>query len=132
MKEFEGKIRFVIVNYPYHYRDYSFGAAEALLTAGEQGKYWEMHDLLLEKSPDLAPAQLVEYGKQLGLDEAALKENLFAMPHKSEIDADVKLAQDLDFYNTPTFVINGRVVIGNRPYSYLKKIIDEEIASAGK
>jgi len=91
-----------------------------------------MHDLLLEKSPDLAPAQLLEYGKQLGLDETVLKDNLFAMPHKLEIDADVKLAQDLDFYNTPTFLINGRAVIGNRPYSYLKKIIDEELANAGK
>ena len=65
MKEYEGKIRFVMINYPYHYRDYSFGAAEALLTAGEQGKYWEMHDLLLEKSPDLSPEHLVEYGKHL-------------------------------------------------------------------
>jgi len=91
-----------------------------------------MHDLLLEKSPDLAPGQLLEYGKQLGLDEVVLKDNLFAMPHKAEIDADVKLAQDLDFYNTPTFVINGRTVIGNRPYSYLKKIIEEEIQGAGK
>jgi protein-disulfide isomerase len=91
-----------------------------------------MHDLLLEESPDLAPAQLLEYGKRLGLDEAVLKDNLFAMPHKPEIDADVKLAQDLDFYNTPTFLINGRAVIGNRPYSYLKKIVDEELTSASK
>ena len=132
MGEFDGKIRFVLVNYPYHYRDFSYGAAEALLTAGEQGKFWEMHDLLLEKSPDLAPAQLVEYGRMLGLDTRVLKKNIYEMPHKAEIDADVELAKKLDFYNTPTFVINGRVVIGNRPYKYLKKIVEEELASVGK
>jgi protein-disulfide isomerase len=132
LKEFEGRLRFIIVNYPYHYRDYSFGAAEALLSAGDQGKYWEMHDLLLEKSPDLSPAHLLEYGEQLDLDTVTLKNNLVAMTHKEEIDADVQLAKDLDFYNTPTFIINGRVVIGNRPYAYLKNVIEEELKSAGK
>jgi protein-disulfide isomerase len=132
MEAFEGKTRLILVNYPYHYRDYSFGAAEALLSAGEQGKYWEMHDLLLEKSPDLSPARLVEYAEQLGLDMVTFKKNLDDMKHKEEIDADVQLAKDLDFYNTPTFIINGRVVIGNRPYKYLEKIVEEELKRVGK
>jgi protein-disulfide isomerase len=132
MEAFEGKTRLIIVNYPYHYRDYSFGAAEALLSAGEQGKYWEMHDLLMEKSPDLSPARLVEYAEQLDLDTVTFKENLDDMNHKEEIDADVQLAKDLDFYNTPTFIINGRVVIGNRPYKYLKKVVEEELKRVGK
>jgi protein-disulfide isomerase len=132
MEAFEGKTRLILVNYPYHYRDYSFGAAEALLSAGEQGKYWEMHDLLMEKSPDLSPARLVEYAAQLDLDMVTFKKNLDDMKHKEEIDADVQLAKDLDFYNTPTFIINGRVVIGNRPYKYLEKIVEEELKRVGK
>ena len=91
-----------------------------------------MHDLLLEISPDLSKEQILAAAERLDLDMKALRADLEGMRHKAEIDADVALAQKLDFYNTPTFVINGRVVIGNRPYSYLKKIIQEELKSAGK
>jgi protein-disulfide isomerase len=120
------------VNYPYKYRDYSFGAAEALLAAGDQGKFWEMHDLMIENSPDLDKDSLVKYAEKLGLDMARFGSDLAAMKHKAQVDADVKMAHDLDLYNTPTFFINGRMVVGNRPYSYLKKIVEEELQSAGK
>jgi protein-disulfide isomerase len=39
---------------------------------------------------------------------------------------------DLDLYNTPTFFINGRKVVGNRAYEYFQKIIDEELKNAKK
>jgi len=91
-----------------------------------------MHDLLLEMSPDLNTDQLLSYAAKLGLYTDADRKGLEGRRHKAAIDADVKLAKDLDFYNTPTFVINGRVVIGNRPYAYLKKIVEEELESAGK
>jgi predicted DsbA family dithiol-disulfide isomerase len=86
-----------------------------------------MHDLLLEKSPDLSKEQLLGYAAEVGLDTNAFKKDLEGMSHKTEIEADVKLAKELDFYNTPTFVINGRVVIGNRPYAYMKKVVEEEL-----
>lgn len=121
----------MVVNYPYHYRDFSYGAAAALLSAGEQGRYWEMHDLLLEISPDLSKQEILAAAEKLDIDGEALRQDLESMRHKARIDADVALAKKLDFYNTPTFVINGRVVIGNRPYKYLKKIIDEELLSVG-
>ena len=53
METYKGKIRLVIKNYPYKYRDYAHIAAEASLAAADQGKYWEMHDLLLKNSPKL-------------------------------------------------------------------------------
>ena len=65
---YRGKIRLVIKNYPYIYRDYSHLAAEASLDARDQGKYWEMHDLLLERSPKLDRESLLSYAKELGLD----------------------------------------------------------------
>jgi len=54
------------------------------------------------------------------------------MKHKKLIEQDENLAVSLDIYNTPTFFINGRKVIGNRPYEYLKKIIEEELANVKK
>ena len=130
MAEYEGKIRLVIKNYPYKYRDYSHIAAEASLAAGDQGKYWEMHDMLLVRSPKLDRNSLIQYGEELGLDMKQFVSDLDSMKHKELIEQDKELAFSLDLYNTPTYFINGRKVIGNRPYAYLKKIIEEELRRA--
>ncbi len=127
MNTYKGKIRLVIKNYPYIYRDYSHAAAEASLDARDQGKYWEMHDILLKRSPKLDRASLIAYAKELGLDEKQFTESLDAKKHAAEIERDKKLAVDMDLFNTPTFFINGRKVVGERPFSYFKKIIDDEL-----
>jgi protein-disulfide isomerase len=130
MDTFKGKVRLVIKNYPYKYRDFSHIAAEASLAAGDQGKYWEMHDVLIKNSPKLDRADLIKYAKEIGLDVKAFTESIDKMKHAARIEKDKKLAMDLDLYNTPTFFINGRMVIGERPYEYLKKIIEEELRNA--
>ncbi|MBA3003463.1 MAG: hypothetical protein FP813_06385 [Desulfurivibrio sp.] len=132
MSEHKGKIRLVIKNYPYKYRDYSHIAAEATLAAGAQGKYWEMHHLLLVRGTKLDRKSLIGHAEKLGLNVQQFTADLDSMKHGNEIERDKKLALDLDLYNTPTYFINGRMVIGNRPYEHLKKIIDEELANVAK
>lgn len=129
---YKGKARLVIKNYPYKYRDYSHLAAEASLAAGDQGKYWEMHDMLLKNSPRLERESLIRYAKELGLDMKAFTSSIDGKKHAAEIEKDKKLAFDMDLYSTPTYFINGRKVVGNREYEYLKKIIDEELKNAKK
>ena len=127
MDAYKEKVRLVVKNYPYVYRDYSHIAAEASLAARDQGKYWEMHDLLLKRSPKLDRISLLAYAKELGLDVKQFAETLDDHKHYKEIERDKKLAVDMDLYNTPTFFINGRKVVGDRPFEYFKKIIDEEL-----
>lgn len=102
------------------------------MAAGDQGKYWEMHDLMLEKSPKLDRESLISYAGQLNLDVSRFTGDLDGMKHKELIERDKNLALAMDLYNTPTFFINGRKVIGNRSYEYLRKIIEEELEHAGK
>lgn len=130
METFKGKIRLVIKNYPYKYRDYSHMAAEASLAAGDQGKYWEMHDMLLKNSPSLDRDSLIKYAKEIGLDVKVFTDSLDRMKHAALIERDKKLALELDLYNTPTFFINGRKVVGDVPYEYLKKVVEEELKNA--
>lgn len=130
MDAYKGKIRLVIKNYPYKYRDYSHMAAEASLAAADQGKYWEMHDLLLKNSPKLDRESLIKYAKGIGLDIKAFTYCLDNMKHSALIEKDKKLALSLDLYNTPTFFINGRKVVGDVPYDHLKKIVEEELRNA--
>lgn len=132
MKEYRGKIRLIIKHYPYKYRDFSHIAAEAAMAAHEQGKFWQMHELLLKRSPQLDRTSLIGYAKEIGLDLNKFIDSLDRMKHRDIIERDKKLAIELDLYNTPTFFINGRKVIGNRPYEYFKKIIEEELKGAKK
>ncbi len=124
---YKKKIRLLIKFYPYKYRDFARISAEAALAASDQGKFWEMHHLLLKRSPDLDRDRLVAYAKELGLDVEKFKNALDSHTNAGIIDRDLKLALDLDLYNTPTFFINGRKIVGNVPYEYLRKIVQEEL-----
>jgi protein-disulfide isomerase len=130
MQTYKGKVRLVIKNYPYRYRDYARIAAEASLAAQDQGKYWEMHDLLIRKSPKLDRASLIRYAQELGLDVKKFTESIDSHKHAREINADLDLAVAMDLYTTPTFYINGRKAVGDRPFGYFKKIIDEELSAS--
>jgi len=124
MDTFKGKVRLVVKNNPYKYRDYSHIAAEASLAAADQGKYWEMHDLLLKNSPKLDRNSLINYAKELGLDVNKFTDSIDKMRHSSLIEQDKKLALSLDLYNTPTFFINGRPLVGAQPLAEFQALID--------
>ena len=107
-------------------------ASEAALAAGDQGKFREMHHLLLRNSPDLDRDNLLRYAREIGLDMKKFTESLDGSKHGKIIERDGKLAESLDLYSTPTFFINGRKVVGDRSYDYLRKIVEEELAAAKK
>ncbi|HSW64158.1 MAG TPA: thioredoxin domain-containing protein [Dissulfurispiraceae bacterium] len=127
MKEYKGKVRLVVKFLPYKYRDFAFVSAEAALAAHEQGKFYEMHHLLLKRSPQLDRPSLLRYAQELGLDTGKFQQALDTKKHAAHVNRDLKLGTDLDLYNTPSFFINGRRVVGNVPYEYLKKIVTDEL-----
>ena len=118
-------------HYPYRYRDFSLLAAEASLAARDQGKFREMHALLIERSPKLDRASLIAYAKELRLDVPRFTRDLDAMAHKKEIERDMKLAEGIDLYTTPTIFVNGIKIVGDRPYEVYKADIDRELAASG-
>ena len=91
-----------------------------------------MHDIMIKNSPTLDRDSLIRYAGELNLDVKKFTNDLDSMKHKDLIKQDEDLAVAMDLYNTPTFFINGRMVIGNRPYEYLKKIIEEELEHVKK
>ena len=121
----------MVKHLPYRYRDYSTLAAEASLAARDQGKFREMHLLLLDRSPKLDRASLIGCAKELNLDVPRFTKDLDAMRHKTEIDRDLKLAEGLDLYNTPTIFINGVKLLGDRPIEEYRTVIDGELKASG-
>jgi protein-disulfide isomerase len=127
LENYRGKVRLVIKDYPYKYRDFAFISAEATLAARDQGKFWEMHWLLHDRFPKLDKQSLLSYAEELGLDMKKFKNDLDTMKHLKRINKDIQLAKDLDLYSTPAFFINGIKAVGNRPYESFKTIIDSEL-----
>lgn len=107
-------------------------AARAALAAKAQNAYWPMHRKMLAESPELSPEKLVGYAKGLGLDKERFTKDLNAEWTLARVKKDVETARSFDLYQTPTYVINGRVVVGEREFEYMKQVIDEELATAGK
>jgi protein-disulfide isomerase len=82
-------------------------AAEAAEAAAEQGAFWEMHDLLLERQDALGFRDLVGYAAQLGLDVDRFEEDLRTRAGAGRIAEDVDSADLSGVSGTPTFFING-------------------------
>lgn len=131
MQEYNGKLKLVIKHYPYRYRDFSALAAQAAEAAGAQGKFWEMHDLMLERK-QLDRDSLLGYAQELGLDVPRFRRELDGQTYLPRVEADFALARQLDFFQTPTFVINGQVLVGERPIKMFREIIDQALTKAAK
>ena len=87
-------------------------AAKAAEAAGQQGKFFEMHDMLFENQPEwsksTAPRQYFErYAEELGLDVARFKQHMNASLIEDAIDASFDEARSYGFTGTPSFLLNG-------------------------
>jgi Na+/H+ antiporter NhaA len=83
-------------------------AAEAAEAAAAQGRFWEMHDRLLEHQDELAPIDLYRHAGALGLDLEQFKEDVWKRRMAARVAEDVQSADASGVSGTPTFFINGR------------------------
>jgi protein-disulfide isomerase len=83
-------------------------AAEASEAAATQGKFWEMHDLLIAHPEALTMSDLRGYAQQLGLDLDRFGEALRKRKYATRVGEDVESADLSAVSGTPTFFINGR------------------------
>jgi protein-disulfide isomerase len=127
-KKYNGKINFVFKNQPLPFHPNAGPAAQAALAAGEQGKYYEMHDKLFANQQNLSRADFEKYAQELGLDLNKFKSALDTGKFKAQIDADSQAGNAVGANGTPTFFINGRKLVGAQPADAFAKLIDEELA----
>jgi len=83
-------------------------AAEAAEAAAAQGKFWEMHDLLLDHQDALDPPALRRYADDLGIDVDRFWEDVRTREYAPHVAEDVRTADESGVAGTPTFFINGR------------------------
>jgi len=138
LKEYDGKTRLVVRYLTFHPN--SALAATYTEAAGEQGKYWQMQELLFQRQTEWGerhgqpvaaqqqnvPALFEKYAMELGLDlekiNAAVKENRYA----AKFERDKKDGQSLGARQTPTVFVNGRK-LARLNEADLKSLISEEL-----
>ena len=129
-----GKVRWVALNLPLPFHKDARKAAQAAHCAGEQGKLWEMRDVLFKNPQKLNTENLPAHAETLSLDMDAFNACLLSDRHLAEIDQDAKDANAVRLTGTPSFIIGkstgdeitGQVVIGAQPM----KAFDSAITKA--
>lgn len=129
-----GKIRYVWRDLPLSFHKNAFKAAEAAHCAGEQGKFWEMHDRLFENNKSLGPSELPKHAEALKLNPAPFLQCLESGRFAADIRTDITEANSAGVTGTPTFLIgliqpNGTVkvvrkLVGAKPFAEFKAAFD--------
>jgi protein-disulfide isomerase len=129
-----GKVRYVFKDFPLRFHKQAQKAAEAAHCAGEEGKYWELHDKLFENQSRLSEKDLIDHAQKLGLNMEAFKscldDNRFAEGIKKDMEAGQKGS---GVTGTPSFLlgrvndkgeVEGDIIRGARPYEAFKDGIE--------
>lgn len=143
LQKYPQDVRLVYKHFPLNmHRPYALWAAEAAECAGDQGKFWEYHDLLYAeqktwvpkdpKQPESAKVHLREYAKSLGLDAARFGACLDSGGKEKFVTADKQQGKNFQVSGTPTLILNFRRLIANMDEKRLDKAITDEIKRAKK
>lgn len=138
-----GKLKYVFRNFPLPFHEQASKAAEAAYCAGDQGKFWEMHDRLYANQNALDKKDLPEHAKAVGLDLGKFQDCLSSGRHAQEIKKDIEDGQQVGITGTPSFLLgyteaNGasvkavKEIVGAEPYTAFKEAIDSLLKPSGE
>ncbi len=130
-EKYGDKVRIVFRQYPLPFHQQAQKAAEASLCAGDQGKFWEMHDAMFANQQALGVDQLKEQATKLGLKADEFNSCLDSGKHAAVVQKDLKEGQAAGVNGTPAMFINGRFLSGAVPFEQVADIIDDELRRKG-
>ncbi len=128
-----GKVRYVVKDFPLSIHPEADEASEAANCALDQGKYFEMHDLIFASQDQWAgssdPKSIFKgYAQQLGLNAGTFNSCLDSGKYTAENQQDISEGLQAGVSGTPTFFINGNKLVGAQPYSAFQAAIDAELS----
>ena len=129
----EGKVRLIFKDYPLPFHEQADEAAVAANCAGEQDKYWEMHDKLYSTQAawtgNTDPYTIFKgYAKELGVDESDFSKCVADPKQAREVQGDLAEGSANGVSGTPTFFVNGQQLVGAQPWAAFKQLIDAELS----
>ncbi|WP_083808437.1 DsbA family protein [Granulicella tundricola] len=125
------EVRWIFRAFPLDFHQFAEQSAEAALAAGEQGKFWPMHDLLFAHQSALTLADLHTYAQQLNLNLPAFDEAMSTHRLAGQVAADRALGLRAGVSGTPTFMVDGHLMVGARSLTELAALADAHRNFAG-
>lgn len=122
-----GKVKLVYRDFPLGIHPYAQKAAEAAECAGDQGKYYEMHDAIFVKTPQLAIEDLKLMAQEIGLNTATFNTCLDNGTHADEVKKDMSDGTAAGVTATPSFFINGTLLRGAQPTAAFEAAIEQAL-----
>jgi protein-disulfide isomerase len=123
------------MDYPLPMHKNTWDASLAAACANEQGKFWEMHDLLYSnqdrwngETTNKPRPIIAEFAKTLGLDMAKYGSCMDNETQRAKVQSHLLEAQRRNVQQTPTFIIGDQMVPGALPYDTFKKLVDDALA----
>ncbi len=132
MQKYGDQIYYIFHDFPLEFHPFAAKMAQVARCAGDEGKYWEMHDLLF-KNQDTWTAQsdvsgsITQYVAQLELDKAEFNSCLSSGKYTQAIQDSIALGKSVGVTGTPTFFINGKMLVGAQPFAAFQALIDAEL-----
>jgi len=120
-------VRLVYKDFPLPSHALAMPAHEAARCAGEQGRYWAYHDVLFERQPRFERDDLVGYAVDLALDRERFERCLDDHMFRAAVEADFAEGRELGVRSTPTFLINGKPLVGAHPIENFRAAIDDAL-----
>lgn len=118
-------LRFVFRHFPRtNVHPHAEAAAEVAEAAGEQDKFWEMHERLFENHRRLDGEHLVDYAKEIGLDMVQFERTVSGRFYAGKVREDLISGMESGVVGTPTYFINGSKHMGSGQYEALAEAID--------
>lgn len=133
-----GKVKFVFRDFPLGFHKQAIPAAVAANCAGEQGKYWEVHDFLFQSKNNVNQAAVLNAAESLGLDKAKLQACMDDPSKVAEVNKDMEEGKKYGVRGTPSYFIGktndsgeieGTFIRGAQPYNVFQAEIDKQLKS---
>jgi protein-disulfide isomerase len=131
LKQYPENVKLVFKNFPLRNHKQAKPAATAAWAAGQQGKFWEMHDIIFANYSKLSDAKYKEFAQQIGLNMAQFEKDLLDPDVAKMIQSDIRNGAEAGVRGTPTLFVNGRR-LKNRSLAGFKQVIDAELKKAKK
>jgi protein-disulfide isomerase len=123
-RDYGDRIRYVSRQFPLDIHQHAAAAARTAVCADEQGRYWDLHDMLFTHQEDLTKGALAGYARELGLDMDDYATCVRAPATQARVERDLADGRRYGVTGTPAFFINGRLISGAQPYAAFKAQLD--------
>lgn len=135
-KQYGEKMRVVFHEFPLAMHQHAVPAAMAAEAAGEQGHFWEMHDMLYQYQTVWSRASdpnrfFNAYAQEIGLDPVRFNADLHSTELKGRLISSGDAGVKRGVQNTPTIFVNGTAVRGSFNKNTLREAIDSALAAKG-